>query len=153
MYGLNTRSRPCWNLECAGRRKANIITTELTLYSIDTHFDTSTADSFWKHCGKRRNCSLWAISSFPTMFSSQSDNCISICPYFWHVIFICVWIEEPKIGTWGNGLILSGYGLCLTSVHSRFESGPDPGFMPCICSLLWILFLKRVLVEDWSLSH
>ena len=27
---------------------------------------------FWlsqKHCGKRRNCSLWAISSFPTMFS------------------------------------------------------------------------------------
>ena len=22
-----------------------------------------------KHCGKRRNCSLWAISPFPTMFS------------------------------------------------------------------------------------
>ena len=29
----------------------------LTLYSIDTHFNTSTADSFWKYCGKRRNCS------------------------------------------------------------------------------------------------
>ena len=23
----------------------------------DTHFDTSTTDSFCKHCGKRRNCS------------------------------------------------------------------------------------------------
>ena len=30
---------------------------ELKLYSIDTHFDTSTTDSFCKHCGKRRNCS------------------------------------------------------------------------------------------------
>ena len=31
----------------------------LSLYSIDTHFDasdTSTTDSFWKRCGKRRNC-------------------------------------------------------------------------------------------------
>ena len=24
-----------------------------------------------KHCGKRRNCSLWAISPFPTMFSKD----------------------------------------------------------------------------------
>ena len=23
----------------------------------------------WKHCGKRRNCSFWAISSFVTIFS------------------------------------------------------------------------------------
>ena len=29
----------------------------LTLYYIDTHFDASITDSFWKHCGKRRNCS------------------------------------------------------------------------------------------------
>ena len=29
----------------------------LTLYSIDTHFSTSTNDRFWKHCGKRKNCS------------------------------------------------------------------------------------------------
>ena len=29
----------------------------LSLYSIDTHFNTSTTDSFLKHCGKRRNCS------------------------------------------------------------------------------------------------
>ena len=24
-----------------------------------------------KHCGKRRNCSLWAISPFPTVFSNE----------------------------------------------------------------------------------
>ena len=29
----------------------------LTLCSIDTHFNASTTDSFWKHCEKRRNCS------------------------------------------------------------------------------------------------
>ena len=27
-----------------------------------------------KHCGKRRNCSLWAISSFPTIFSRVVCN-------------------------------------------------------------------------------
>ena len=27
-----------------------------------------------KHCGKRRNCSLRAISSFPTMFSMMCEN-------------------------------------------------------------------------------
>ena len=30
-----------------------------------------------KHCGKRRNCSLWAISSFPTVFS-EDLNCRQI---------------------------------------------------------------------------
>ena len=31
--------------------------SNLTLYSGDTHFNTSITDSFRKHCGKRRNCS------------------------------------------------------------------------------------------------
>ena len=30
---------------------------DLTLYSIDTHFNASTTDSFRKYCGKMRNCS------------------------------------------------------------------------------------------------
>ena len=34
-----------------------------------------------KHCGKRRNCSSRAISSSPTMFSTQSETCIPICQY------------------------------------------------------------------------
>ena len=29
---------------------------------------------FWKHCGKRRNCSLRAISPFPTVFSTLLEN-------------------------------------------------------------------------------
>ena len=67
-----------------------------TLCSIDTHFNRSTTDCFWKHCRKRRNCSLLAISSFPTMFSTQSDNCIPICQYFWHHTFICCWIVRVQ---------------------------------------------------------
>ena len=27
---------------------------KLTLYSIDTHFNASTTESFWKHCGKEK---------------------------------------------------------------------------------------------------
>ena len=30
--------------------------------------------SFEKRCGKRRNCSWWAISPFPTVFSTRLDN-------------------------------------------------------------------------------
>ena len=29
---------------------------------------------FWKHCGKRRNCSLQAISPFPSVFSTLLEN-------------------------------------------------------------------------------
>ena len=29
---------------------------------------------FWKHCGKRRNCSSRAISPFPTLFSNLLEN-------------------------------------------------------------------------------
>ena len=69
---------------------------ELTLYFINTHFDASITDSFWKHCGKRRNCSKRAISPFPTMFSTQPGNCIPICPYFLNHIFICCWIGRGQ---------------------------------------------------------
>ena len=45
------------------------------------------------------------ISSFPTMISTQSDNHVPICPYFWHHIFtlFTAELEEPKIGIWGEG--------------------------------------------------
>ena len=38
------------------------------------------------------------------MFSTQSENCIPICQYFWHHIFIVAELEEPQIGIWGKGL-------------------------------------------------
>ena len=68
----------------------------LMLCSIETHFDALTTDSFWKHCGRRRNCLWQAISSFPAMFSSQRDNCISICPLFWHHIYLLLNWKSPK---------------------------------------------------------
>ena len=40
------------------------------------HLCRTAADDFWKHCGKRRNCSSWAISHFATMamFSILFNN-------------------------------------------------------------------------------
>ena len=56
----------------------------LTLYSIDTHFNASTTDSFDNIVGKEEI----ARFSFPTMFSTHSENCIPMCQYFRHHIFI-----------------------------------------------------------------
>ena len=39
-----------------------------------TPFDAPGKQAFWKHCGKRRNCSLRAISPFPTVFSTSLNN-------------------------------------------------------------------------------
>ena len=55
---------------------------ELTLYSIDTHFDASTTDSYENIVGKEEIARNEQFLLFPTMFSTQSDNCILICPYF-----------------------------------------------------------------------
>ena len=41
----------------------------LTLSQTSPGFYVSAVQVFRKHCGKRRNCSLRAISPFPTMFS------------------------------------------------------------------------------------
>ena len=43
----------------------------------------------WKHCGKRRNCSFWAISSFVTLFSKS-----------------CLLQRLQKVSIWGKGLML-----------------------------------------------
>ena len=37
-------------------------------------FYVSAVKVFGKHCGKRRNCSLRAISPFPTVFSTILEN-------------------------------------------------------------------------------
>ena len=39
-----------------------------------TPFDAPGKQAFWKHCGKRRNCSYWTISPFSTMFTTRLDN-------------------------------------------------------------------------------
>ena len=45
----------------------------LTHSQTTTPFDAPWKQAFWKHCRKRRNCS-WAISPFPTVFSTRLDN-------------------------------------------------------------------------------
>ena len=37
-------------------------------------FCSSAADDFWKHCGKRRNYSKWAISPYTRTFSMLFSN-------------------------------------------------------------------------------
>ena len=71
-----------------------------------------------KHCGKRRNCSLRAFSSFPTVFSKdfacrhvktraclgkgqfcyKQDNTVDFC-YFMCRWFIAVWVRRLSQGT------------------------------------------------------
>ena len=46
----------------------------LTVLLLQTRFDASAADVFWKHCDKRRNCSRRAISPFATKFSTICSN-------------------------------------------------------------------------------
>ena len=38
------------------------------------------------------------------MFSTQSDNCIPICPYFDIISLVAFELKEPKIGKLGKGL-------------------------------------------------
>ena len=54
---------------------------DLTLCFIDTHFDASTRDSFLKTLWEKEKLLVTSNFSFHTMFSTQSDNCIPICPY------------------------------------------------------------------------
>ena len=51
-----------------------LLLTRLTHSRTMTPFDAPGKQAFWKHYGKRRNCSWWAISPFPTVFSPRLDN-------------------------------------------------------------------------------
>ena len=42
-----------------------------------TPFDTPGKQAFWKHCGKKRNCSERAISPLHTVFSTRFDSFLS----------------------------------------------------------------------------
>ena len=57
--------------------------------------------------------------SFPTMFSTQSENCIPISQYFDIVSLFAAEVEEPKIGTSGKGL--NKANIPFKSIITRFE--------------------------------
>ena len=64
---------PPWKMSLSSQ-KARLIffKTRLTLSSIYIQFNPLKKNTLGKHCGKRWNCSKWAISLFPTMFTMQS---------------------------------------------------------------------------------
>ena len=77
---------------------------QLSLYSIDTHLTYQQQTAFENIVGKGEIARYEEFLLFPKMFSTNSDNCFTICPHFWHHIFIYCWIETPKIGISDKGL-------------------------------------------------
>ena len=75
-------------------------TPKLTLYSIYTHFNVSTTDNFWKHCGKRRNCSF----SHNVFYSIRFIIEFPFVRIFDITFLFAAKLEKPKIGIRGKGL-------------------------------------------------
>ena len=84
----------------------------LTLYSIDTHFDSSTTDSLENIVGKGKIARNEQFLLFPQCFLL---NQITVSPFV-HIFDIissfAVELEEPKIGISGKGL---------KHIHVRFH--------------------------------
>ena len=78
----------------------------LTLFFIDIHFDPSTTDRFLIKLWEKEKLLITSNSPFPTMFSTQSDNCVSICSFFFTSSFFAAELEELKIGISGKRLTL-----------------------------------------------
>ena len=57
-----------------GTVSKSVLQNRLTLSKTSPGFYVSAVQVFWKHCGKRRNCSYWAISPFPTVFYTHLDD-------------------------------------------------------------------------------
>ena len=62
------------NVNCRRDMTEILLKVVLTHSHTMTPFDAPGKQAFWKHCGKRRNCSQRAISPFPTVFSTDLDN-------------------------------------------------------------------------------
>ena len=69
----------------------------LTLSQTSPGFYVSAGQVFWKHCGKRRNCSRRTISPFPTVFSTRLDNFLPFSSNLKLSSANCFSLEESKI--------------------------------------------------------
>ena len=82
----------------------HMITQNLTLYSIDTHFEASTTvllKTLWE-----KEKLLVTISPFPTIFSTQ-DTQIIVSPFvhiFDIISIFAAQLKEPKTDISGKGL-------------------------------------------------
>ena len=59
---------------CKKKEIEDCLEKDLTYSHTMTPFDASVKQAFWKHFGKRKNCSWWAISPFSPVFSTCLDN-------------------------------------------------------------------------------
>ena len=83
---------------------APLILRYLTLYSIDTRFDTSTTDSFWKIVGKVEIAYNEQFFLFPQCFLLNQVIASPFVHIFHIISLFAAEFEEHKIG-------ISGYGL------------------------------------------
>ena len=86
------------------------------------------------------------MSSFPTMFFTQSEHCIPISPFvnIFHIIFAAE-LEEPKTGISGKGLTYSLRGVCGREVEHRHCNHEVPSSSPWSGSQLWDISLAHTL--------
>ena len=75
----------------------------LTLFQTSPGFYASPIQVFWKHCRTRRNCSLRAIFSFPTVFSTRLANSVSFSLNFKLLSANSSSLERCKICRFGKG--------------------------------------------------
>ena len=74
------------------------VTKTLTIYSIDTHFNPSATDSFWKRCGKEEIAHNEQFLLFPQCFLLNQKLVfpfVNICNI---ISLFAAEFEEPKIG-------------------------------------------------------
>ena len=88
-----------------GRKKSELCCKDLTHSHTMTPFDAPKIYSCRKHCEKRRNCLLQAISPFLTMFSTQYDTYFSFSMHFKMSSAISFNLDQSKILLSGNGLM------------------------------------------------
>ena len=62
-----------------------------------TPFGVPGKQAYLKHCGKRRNCSLGAISPFPVVFSTRLDNFLPFSSNFELSSANSFSLEESKV--------------------------------------------------------
>ena len=75
----------------------------ITLSQTSPGFYVSTVQIFWKHWGKRRNCSYRAISPFPSVFSTCLENLLPSSAKLKLLSANSFSLEESKICRLGKG--------------------------------------------------
>ena len=69
MYCTHTKTQVCFGKGLTDFKGNEFcFYASLTLYSKDTHFNTTTTDTFWKHCAKRRIAGNQHFLLFPQCF-------------------------------------------------------------------------------------